>query len=116
MAGHWNTLTFLAALCHNRIKAPCVFDGAINGERFRAYVELALVPTLSKGDVVIMDNLGSHKGAAVRKAIREAGAHLLSLPKYSPNLNPIEQVFAKLKAQLRKAAGRSVDAVTDRDR
>lgn len=112
--GHWNTMTFLAALRHDRIDAPCVFDGAINGERFLAYVEQALVPTLNKGDVVIMDNLGSHKNAKVREAIRNAGAHLLFLPKYSPDLNPIEQVFAKLKALLRKAAERSVETVIER--
>ncbi len=112
--GHWNTTTFLAALRHDRIDAPCVFDGAINGERFTAYVEQALVPTLRTGDVVIMDNLASHKSKAVRDAIRGAGAHLIFLPKYSPDLNPIEQVFAKLKAQLRKAAERSVDGVSNR--
>jgi transposase len=112
--GHWNTMTFLAALRHDRIDAPCVFDGAINGERFRAYIEQALVPTLRKGDVVIMDNLGSHKSQAVRQAIRGAGAHLLFLPKYSPDLNPIEQVFAKLKALLRNAAERTVENLSDR--
>ncbi len=105
--GHWRTLTFLAALRHDRIDAPCVLDGPINGQKFAAWVEQALVPTLSQGDVVIMDNLGSHKGAAVRKAIRSAGAKLLFLPPYSPDLNPIEQVFAKLKLLLRKAAERS---------
>src|SRR3546814_727583 len=112
--GHWNTMTFLAALRHDRIDAPCLFDGPINGERFLAYVEQALVPTLEKGDIVIMDNLGSHKNRAVRQAIRKAGAHLLFLPKYSPDLNPIEQVFAKLKALLRKAAERSIGDVTQR--
>jgi transposase len=112
--GHWNTMTFLAALRHDRIDAPCVFDGAINGERFRAYIEQALVPTLRKGDVVIMDNLGSHKSQAVRQAIRGAGAHLLFLPKYSPDLNPIEQVFAKLKALHRNAPERAVENVSDR--
>jgi transposase len=112
--GHWNTMTFLAALRHDRIEAPCLFDGAINGERFRAYVEQALVPTLRKGDIVIMDNLGSHRSTAVRAAIRGAGAHLLFLPKYSPDLNPIEQVFAKLKALLRKAAERTVEDVSNR--
>ena len=112
--GRWRTTTFLAALRHNRIDAPCVFDGPINGERFLAYVEQALVPTLSKGDIVIMDNLGSHKSKAVRRAIRSAGAKLLFLPKYSPDLNPIEQVFAKLKALLRKAAERTVEALWTR--
>ena len=94
--GKWRTLTFLAALRHDRIDAPCVLDGPINGQLFTAYVEQFLVPTLSPGDVVIMDNLGSHKGAAVRNAIRSAGAKLLFLPPYSPDLNPIEQMFAKL--------------------
>ena len=112
--GRWKTMTFLAALRHDRIEAPCVFDGPINAERFLAYVEQFLLPTLAKGDVVIMDNLGSHKGKAVRRAIRGAGARLLLLPKYSPDLNPIEQVFAKLKSQLRKADERTVDAVCKR--
>ncbi|TGX55988.1 IS630 family transposase [Sphingomonas gei] len=108
--GKWHTLTFLAALRHDRIDAPCVLDGPINGLSFTAWVEQFLVPTLNPGDVVIMDNLGSHKGQAVRKAIRSAGAKLLFLPPYSPDLNPIEQVFAKLKLLLRKAAERSVHA------
>jgi transposase len=108
--GHWKTLTFLAALRHDRIDAPCVLDGPINGESFTAYVEQFLVPTLVPGDIVIMDNLGSHKGPAIRKAIRAAGARLLFLPPYSPDLNPIEQVFAKLKLLLRRAAERSVEA------
>src|SRR5258708_7057386 len=108
--GHWKTMTFLAALRCDAITAPFVLDGPINGEWFRAYVEQVLVPTLSPGDVVIMDNLGSHKGKAVRRAIRNAGAHLIFLPPYSPDLNPIEQVFAKLKALLRKAAERSIEA------
>ena len=108
--GHWKTLTFLAALRCDAITAPFVLDGPINGEWFLAYVEQVLVPTLSPGDVVVMDNLGSHKGKAVRRAIRNAGAQLLFLPPYSPDLNPIEQVFAKLKALLRKAAERTVEA------
>lgn len=108
--GHWKTMTFLAALRCDRIDAPFVLDGPINGEWFQAYVQQLLVPTLSPGDVVIMDNLGSHKGKAVRRAIRRAGAHLIFLPPYSPDLNPIEQVFAKLKALLRKAAERTVEA------
>ena len=108
--GHWKTLTFLAALRCDRIDAPFVLDGPINGEWFLAYVEQVLVPTLSPGDVVVMDNLGSHKGKAVRRAIRRAGAHLIFLPPYSPDLNPIEQVFAKLKTLLRKAAERTVEA------
>jgi transposase len=110
--GHWNTMTFVAALRHDRIVAPWLLDGPLNGERFRVYVEQVLVPTLTPGDLVIMDNLSSHKGQAVRRAIREAGAKLFLLPKYSPDLNPIEQVFAKLKHLLRKAAARSWDAVS----
>lgn len=112
--GHWSTLTFLAALRHDRIDAPCVLDGPINGESFRAYIEQLLVPTLRPGDIVIMDNLGSHKGHAVRRAIRNAGAKLFFLPPYSPDLNPIEQVFAKLKTLLRKAAERTVEATWKR--
>jgi transposase len=108
--GHWKTMTFLAALRCDRIDAPFVLDGPINGEWFLAYVQQLLIPTLSPGDVVIMDNLGSHKGKAVRRAIRRAGAHLIFLPPYSPDLNPIEQVFAKLKTLLRKAAERTVEA------
>lgn len=109
--GRWTTLTFVAALRCDRITAPCVFDGPINSESFRAYVEQFLLPTLSPGDIVVMDNLGSHKGRAVRDAIRSVGAHRLFLPAYSPDLNPIEQVFAKLKALLRRARARTVDAV-----
>jgi transposase len=111
--GHWKTTTFLAALRNDRIDTPCLFDGPINGERFLAYVEQFLVPTLTPGDVVVLDNFGSHKGKAVRRAIRAAGARLLFLPKYSPDLNPIEQVFAKLKTLLRKAAAPTIDAVSD---
>jgi transposase len=107
--GRWHTLTFLAALRSDRIDAPCVIDGPINGESFRAYVEQMLIPTLKQGDIVIIDNLGSHKGKAVRRAIRAAGAKLFFLPPYSPDLNPIEQVFAKLKTLLRKAAERTVE-------
>jgi transposase len=110
--GHWKTTTFLAALRHDRITAPVLFDGPINGERFGAYVEQALVPTLAPGDIVIMDNLGSHKGKPVRQAIRRAGARLLFVPKYSPDLNPIEQVFAKLKTLLGKADARTVQTLT----
>ena len=109
--GKWKTTTFLAALRHDRIEAPCVFDGPINSERFLAYVEQFLVPTLRLGDIVILDNLTSHKGKAVRLAIREAGAKLFFLPKYSPDLNPIEQVFAKLKTLLRKTAPRTADDI-----
>jgi transposase len=112
--GRWRTLTFLAALRCDRIDAPCVIDGPINGESFLAYVEQVLVPTLRPGDIVIIDNLGSHKGNAVRQAIRAAGAKLFFLPPYSPDLNPIEQAFAKLKTLLRKAAERSVEATWQR--
>jgi transposase len=111
--GHWKTMTFIAALRWDRIDAPCLFDGPINGETFLAYVQTFLVPTLKPGDVVVMDNLGSHRGKAVRKAIRKAGAKLLFLPKYSPDLNPIEQLFSKLKHMLRKAQARSYDGLID---
>src|SRR5690606_14445762 len=86
--GHWRTLTFIAALRLDRIDAPCVFDGPINGESFLAYVEQVLVPTLAPGDIVVLDNLGSHKGKRVRDAIRSAGARLFFLPPSSPDLNP----------------------------
>ena len=112
--GHWKTLTFLAALRCDAITAPCVFDGPINGESFLRYVEQFLVPSLKPGDIVIMDNLGSHKSDAVRLAIRNAGARLFFLPPYSPDLNPIEQVFAKLKHLLRKAKERTIDATWKR--
>jgi putative transposase len=111
--GHWKTMTFIAALRHDRIEAPWLINGPINGESFRIYVERVLVPTLKSGDIVVMDNLGSHKSKAVRSAIRSAGAKLFFLPKYSPDLNPIEQVFAKLKHRLREAAARSTDTVCD---
>jgi transposase len=109
--GHWKTATFLAALRHDRIEAPWLLDSPIDGETFRTYVEEVLLPTLRPGDIVVMDNLGSHKSAAVRRLIRSAGAKLFFLPKYSPDLNPIEQVFAKLKHLLRKVAARTVEAV-----
>ena len=108
--GRWRTLTFIAALRRDQITAPCIFDGPINGISFRAYVEQFLVPTLAVGDIVIMDNLGSHKGQAVRQLIRAAGAKLFFLPRYSPDLNPIEQVFSKLKTLLRKADARTIEA------
>lgn len=111
--GNWRTLTFIAALRHDRLTAPCLFDGPINGESFRAYVEQILLPTLRENDIVVMDNLGSHKSRAVREAIRSVGARRLFLPAYSPDLNPIEQVFAKLKTLLRKARARTCDAVSD---
>lgn len=103
-------MTFIAALRHDRIDAPWVIDGPINGELFTAYVKRVLVPTLAKGDIVVLDNLGSHKGKEARKAIRAAGAHLVFLPAYSPDLNPIEQVFAKLKHLMRDAAPRTIEA------
>ena len=112
--GHWRTQTFLAALRCDRIEAPCVFDGPINGVKFLTYIREFLLPSLKAGDVVIMDNLGSHKGKAVRQAIRSVGAKLFFLPPYSPDLNPIEQVFAKLKHWLRKSAERTVETVCDR--
>jgi transposase len=108
--GHSKTLTFIAALRCDRIEAPFVLDGPINGQAFRLYVETQLAPTLRPGDVVVMDNLGSHKGKAARAAIRSRGAHLLFLPAYSPDLNPIEQVFAKLKHLMRKSQPRGVEA------
>lgn len=111
--GHWRTLTFIAALRADRVDAPCVFNGPINGEAFTAYIEQVLAPTLSPGDVVILDNLGSHKGRAARAAIRNAGAHMIFLPPYSPDLNPIEQVFAKAKHLLREAATRTQDALLE---
>ena len=108
--GHWKTMTFLATLRHDRIDAPFVFDGPINGDSFKAYVTEVLVPALEPGDVVVLDNLGSHKSKAVRNAIRAVGAHLFFLPPYSPDLNPIEQVFAKLKHLMRKASQRTVES------
>ena len=107
--GHWKTLTFIAALRHDRIDAPWVIDGPINGELFLLYIKRVLAPTLSPGDIVVLDNLGSHKGKAARAAVRAKGAHLLFLPPYSPDLNPIEQVFAKLKHLMRKAQPRDVE-------
>src|SRR5438046_2584803 len=109
--GQWKTTTFLAALRHDRIDAPWLLEGPIDGESFRTYVEKVLVPTLRPGEIVVMDNLGSHKSRAVRQLIRSAGAKLFFLPKYSPDLNPIEQVFAKLKHFLRTAAARSVETI-----
>jgi transposase len=109
--GHWKTSTFVAGLREDAITAPLVIDGAMDGETFRAYVEQFLAPTLAHGDIVIMDNLSSHKVAGVREAIEARGASLIYLPPYSPDLNPIEQAFAKLKALLRKAAPRTVEAL-----
>jgi transposase len=107
--GHWRTLTFLGALRCDRLTAPCVFDGPINGQCFRAYIEQQLLPVLKPGDIVVMDNLGSHKSAAVRQMIRAAGARLWYLPPYSPDLNPIEQAFAKIKHWMRLAQRRTID-------
>jgi transposase len=109
--GHWKTTTFVAALRADGLTAPLVIDGAVNGDLFVAYVEQVLVPTLKPGDVVVMDNLSSHKRARVREAIEGAGGALRYLPPYSPDLNPIEQAFAKLKALLRKAQERTVEGV-----
>ena len=110
-AGHWKTTTFVAGLRASGIIAPLVLDGPMTGEVFRAYVEQMLAPALSPGDVVVMDNLAAHKVAGVREALQAAGASVLYLPPYSPDLNPIEQLFAKLKALLRKAAARTQDAL-----
>ncbi len=109
--GPRKTLTFVAGLCCNDFVAPCVFDGPIDGESFLAWVEQFLVPTLKPGDIVVMDNLSSHKDPAIRRAIRSAGAKLFYLPPYSPDLNPIEQAFSKLKTLLRKANARSLEEV-----
>jgi transposase len=107
--GHWRTTTFIAGLRQNGIIAPLVLDGPMTGAAFRAYVEQALAPALQPGDVVVMDNLAAHKG--IEEAIAAVGASLLYLPPYSPDLNPIEQLFAKLKALLRKAAARTFEAL-----
>jgi transposase len=109
--GHWKTTTFLAGLRSTGVVAPLVLDGPMTGEAFRAYTEQFLAPALSPGDVVVMDNLAAHKVAGVAEAIRAAGASVLYLPPYSPDLNPIEQMFAKLKALLRKAAARTREAL-----
>ena len=106
--GHWKTTTFVAGLRLDGIAAPMVLDGPINRDAFQAYVDQVLVPELKPGDVLLMDNLSSHKGPAVRRAIEAAGANLLYLPPYSPDFNPIEKAFAKLKALLRKAAVRTI--------
>jgi len=111
--GHWKTSTFVAGLRTSGLTAPLVVDGAMNGEVFLAYVEQTLAPTLVPGDIVVADNLGSHKVAGVRKAIEARGASLVYLPPYSPDLNPIEKAFAKLKAFLRKIAARTVARLWD---
>ncbi len=112
--GHWKTTTFLAALRVNGLTAPLVIDGAINGDIFLAYARQQLAPTLKPNDIVVMDNLSSHKIDGVREAIESAGAQLLYLPPYSPDLNPIEQVFAKLKALLRKYRERTIEGLWQR--
>jgi transposase len=111
--GHWKTTTFIAALRCDGLTAPWVLDGPINGDGFLAYVRQALAPTLAEGDVVIVDNLASHKVSGVREAIEAAGASLLYLPPYSPDLDPIEQVFSKLKSWLRKIAKRTIASLWD---
>ena len=112
-AGHWKTTTFVAGLRASGIIAPFVLDGPMTGEAFRAYVEQVLAPELEPGDAVVMDNLRPHKVAGIREAIRAAGASVLYLPSYSPDFNPIEQLFAKLKELLRKAAARTKEALWD---
>jgi transposase len=109
--GHWKTTTFVGALRQDGMTAPCVFDGPMNGETFLAWVEQFLVPTLRRSDIVVMDNLSSHKVKGVREAIEAVGATLRYLPPYSPDLNPIEQFFAKLKSLLRKAGARTLEAL-----
>ncbi len=109
--GHWRTTTFVAGLRLTGLDAPMLIDGAMNGDAFLAYVRRVLVPALRPGDVVILDNLGCHKGAAVREAIEAVGAGLRFLPPYSPDLNPIEFAFSKLKAHLRKVASRTKHAL-----
>lgn len=112
--GHWKTTTFVVALREAGLTAPIVLDGAMNGRAFLAYVRQVLVPTLRPGDLVVLDNLSSHKAAGVREAIEQAGARLMYLPPYSPDLNPIELAFSKLKWLLRSAAERTVDALWSR--
>jgi len=109
--GHWQTTTFLAGLRHDRVVAPLVLEGAIDGASFLAWVEQFLAPTLEAGDIVVADNLSSHKVAGVREAIAARGASMMLLPSYSPDLNPIEQLFAKLKAIIRALAPRSREAL-----
>jgi transposase len=107
--GHWKTTTFLAALRHDRLTAPMVIDGAINGKYFLAYVNQILLSTLHEGDIVVLDNLSSHKVAGVKEAIESVGTQVLYLPPYSPDFNPIEQVFSKLKTMLRKLKARTME-------
>src|SRR3981189_49293 len=112
--GHWKTTTLGAAPRATSLTSPCVIDGPMNGSAFLAYVEQVLAPTLKPGDIVVLDNLSAHKVPGIREAIEAAGAKLLYLPPYSPDFNPIEQLFAKLKALLRKAAERSVESLWNR--
>ena len=107
--GHWKSETFIAGLRHDGLSAPFVIDGPINRQLFELYVETQLAPTLTKGDVVILDNLSSHESVKAEKAIRAKGAWMLFLPPYSPDLNPIEMAFSKLKAHLRATAPRTID-------
>jgi transposase len=109
--GHWKTVTFVAALRWDRITAPAVFDGPMDGDCFRAYVEQVLAPTLQPGDIVVMDNLASHKVVGIKPAIEARGATLRYLPPYSPDLNPIEQAIAKIKSHLRKEAARTFETL-----
>jgi len=109
--GHWKTMTFIGALRYNQLTAPCVFDGPINGDSFKAYVEQVLIPTLQSGDIVVMDNLGSHKAKAIRQMIQKTGARLWFLPPYSPDLNPIEQSFSQIKHWMRIAQKRTSEDV-----
>lgn len=111
--GHWKTTTFVGALRLPGVTVPMVLDGPMNGAWFLAYVQQVLAPTLKPGDIVIMDNLATHKSTPVRDAFETVGARLLFLPPYSPDLNPIENAFAKLKALLRKTAARSIDQLWD---
>jgi transposase len=111
--GHWKTTTFVVALSLNGLVAPTVVDGPMNGDIFVAYVKQQLVPVLKRGDIVVMDNLSSHKRAAVKTAIESVGAELRFLPPYSPDLNPIEKAFSKLKAMLRKAQKRTITSLQD---
>jgi transposase len=112
--GHWKTITFVAGLRHDKMVAPFVVDGPMTRATFLAYLEQCLRPTLKRGDIVIIDNLPAHKGVAVEKAIKTARARLLYLPKYSPDLNPIELAFSKLKTLLRKAAERTIPGLCRR--
>ena len=112
--GHWQTMTFIGALRSNGLTAPMVVKGAINGDIFLAYVEQVLLPTLKRGDVVVLDNLSSHKNAQAAQLIRSVGARIWFLPAYSPDLNPIEQVFSKIKRLLRKARERTFEDICNR--